>query len=66
MNIKFKTFRPSAVHDHYKGNCLHSATDNLNDWLKENPKVDIISWETTPVGTTNELYITIMYREWEG
>ena len=66
MNIKFKTFRPSEVRDYYKGNCLYSATDNLNAWLKENPKVDIISWETTPVGTHNELYITIMYREWEG
>ena len=65
MSTKFKTFRPYETQDYYKGRCLHSAAEAINDWLKENPKVDIISWETTPVGTTNELYITIMYREWE-
>ena len=37
----------------------------LNEWLEENPDVEIISWQTTPVGAENELYITIQYREWE-
>jgi hypothetical protein len=66
MKIKFKTFNPYTEHD-----CYHvikytvSATSALNKWLKENPNVEIISWQTTPVGTANELYITIQYRELE-
>ena len=66
MNIKFRTFNPYTEYDQRHGNYTVSATTALNSWLAENPKIDIISWETTPVGTTNELYITIMYREWEG
>ncbi len=64
MSIKFKTFHPE------RETCAHgtfviSAAGMLNKWLAENPNVEIISWQATPVGTTGELYITIQYREWE-
>jgi hypothetical protein len=65
MNIKFKTFNPYTEHDYYHGKYTVSATSALNKWLEENPKVEVISWQTTPVGDHNELYITIQYRERE-
>jgi hypothetical protein len=63
MKIKFKTFHPYEEHDYHRGKCHISATSALNGWLEENPDIEIISWQTTPVGTTNELYITIQYKE---
>jgi hypothetical protein len=64
MKIKFKTFSPYKA---YRGthNDWYAAADMLNKWLEENPNVEIISWQTTPVGTTNAIYITIQYRELE-
>jgi hypothetical protein len=64
MKIKFKTFQP-GITTFCGGKVSVSAAENLNKWLEENPKVEIISWQATPVGTTNELYITIQYRELE-
>lgn len=62
--IKFRTFKPRTefVGTH---NNRYSATDELNQWIEENPGVEIINWQTCTVGTTedNELYITIQY--WE-
>ena len=63
MSIKFITFCPCHRHDQAHGQYLITATMALNEWLIENPNVEIISWQTTPVGTTNELYITIQYKE---
>lgn len=63
MKIKFKTFNPYKESDYYQGNYTVYAATALNDWPKKNPNVEIISWQTTPVGTTNELYITIQYKE---
>ena len=65
MKIRFKTFNPYTEYDRAHGNSTVSATTALNCWLEENPKVEVISWQTTPIGTTNELYITIQYRERE-
>lgn len=65
MKIKFKTFNPYTEHDYYHGNYIVSATAALNKWLEENPNVEIISWQAIPVGTINEIYITIQYRELE-
>jgi hypothetical protein len=62
--IKFRTFNPYTEYN-YRGNCYISAAASLNKWLEENLNVEIISWQATPVGTTNELYITIQYRERE-
>ena len=61
--IKFKTFHSYYYTDKVRGRCIRSATDHLNEWLEENPKVEVLSWQATPVGTTNELYITIQYKE---
>lgn len=58
---KFKTFKPWVERTWQTH--LHNATDDLNDWLKENPIVEIINWRTTAVGT--DLCITIEYREKE-
>ena len=62
--IKFKTFQPYV---NYMGthNDRYSAADALNKWLVENPNVEVISWQTTAVGTITEIYITIQYREQE-
>lgn len=62
--IKFKTFYPYPILIHgYRG--TRSATEALNEWLEENPNVEIISWQTTPVGDHNELYITIQYKKYK-
>lgn len=65
--IKFKTFQPYKEYDYHgaRGNVVWSATSALNKWLEENPNVEVLSWQATPIGTTNELYITIQYRERE-
>jgi hypothetical protein len=64
MKIKFITFRPAWEY-RGRGNVCISPEVQINNWLKENPEVEIISWQATPVGATNELYITIQYRELE-
>ena len=61
--IKFKTFNPYEESDYYRVKRYISATTSLNDCLEKNPNVEIISWQTTPVGDHNELYITIQYKE---
>jgi hypothetical protein len=61
--IKFRTFKPYTEYDNQHRQVIYSATVQVNEWLKENPDVEIISWQTTAVGTSNELYITIQYKE---
>jgi hypothetical protein len=56
--IKFKTFWP-----YYRCGALFSAAEWVNEWLKENPNIEIINWQTTSVGNHNELYITVQYKE---
>ena len=63
MKIKFKTFNPYEESDYYRGKCYVSATTALNNWLEKNPDVEVIDWRTCAVGQTNELYITIQYKE---
>ena len=65
MKIKFKTFYPVQEYGSCAGTYTIVAANVLNRWLAENPNVEIISWQATPVGTTNELYITIQYKEFE-
>ena len=63
MKIKFRTFRPYWEYDgNGRGNVHISADIQINDWLKENPNIEVISWQATPVGDHNELYITIQYK----
>jgi hypothetical protein len=64
MKIKFITFRPVWEY-RGRGNVCISPEVQINDWLKENPDIEIISWQATPVGDHNELYITIQYRVFE-
>lgn len=61
MKFKFKTFMP--CYGGVYGGVVKDTATVLNEWLEENPDVEIISWQTTPVGAENELYITIQYRE---
>lgn len=61
---KFKIFHPYCYTELGKKRYQDTA-DYLNEWLKENPKVEVVSWQATPIGTTNELYITVQYRELE-
>lgn len=61
---KFKTFRPYWEYDGSGHGKVHIGADvQINDWLKENPNIEVISWQATPVGDHNELYITIQYKE---
>ena len=64
MKIKFIAFRPVWEYSG-RGNVCISPEVQINDWLKGNPDIEIISWQATPVGDHNELYITIQYRESE-
>ena len=66
MKIKFRTFRPIwewQERGPSSCNVCISPEVQINDWLAENPNVEIISWQTTAVGDHNELYITIQYKE---
>ena len=62
---KFRTFRPEwAWDDKHSCNCCTPPTPptlQINDWLKENPTIEVLNWQATPVGDHNELYITIQY-----
>ena len=64
--IKFRTFRPEWEWQN-RGprscNVCISPEVQINDWLKENPDIEIIHWQACPVGDHNELYITIQYKE---
>ena len=61
--IKFKTFSPYWEKVDRNHSVYHTAAQVLNEWLEENPNVEIISWQACPVGDHNELYITIQYKE---
>ena len=63
--IKFRTFWPYKESRPTLGIVYISATQALNEWVEENPNIEIIDWKTTPVGDHNELYITIQYKEFE-
>ncbi len=65
MNIKFKTFKPYWERVARTTSVYHPAAQPLNEWLEENPNVEVISWQTTAVGEDHELYITIQYRVFE-
>jgi hypothetical protein len=59
---KFRIFRP-GVTTFAGGRVTVGADENLNTWLDEHPNIEVLSWQTCPIGTTNELYITIQYEE---
>ena len=61
MKIKFITFRP--VYGGIYGAVVKDATTVLNEWLQENPKIEIINWQTLPTRELDEFYITIQYKE---
>lgn len=61
---KFITFRPIWEYDgHGRSNVCISPTVQINDWLEANHNIRVLSWQATPVGDHNELYITIQYKE---
>jgi hypothetical protein len=63
--MKFKIFSPHhvSVYDYERlGKRSHDAATSLNNWLAENPNVEILSWQTA-TGKDDELYITIQYKE---
>ena len=59
---KFRIFKP-GITTFAGGRITVGADENLNTWLEEHPSVEVISWQATPVGDHNELYITIQYKE---
>ena len=65
---KFRTFKPDWTWEERGPHSCNVCTPpalQINDWLKENPNIEVISWQATAVGDHNELYITIQYREVE-
>lgn len=62
--IKFRTFRPEWEWQS-RGPCnvYISPEVQINDWLKENPDIEIIHWQACPEGDHNELYIVVQYKE---
>lgn len=61
---KFRTFFLYEDSDKYRHCTVYkSAATQINEWLEVNPQVVIQSWQATPVGDHNELYITIQYTE---
>ena len=61
---KFRTFRPEWEYsDCRRCQICRPPAVQINDWLKENPDIEIIHWQACSVGTSNELYITIQYKE---
>ena len=66
MKTKFKTFRPYIGYLDNGFKTCYSSADALNQWLEENPKAEIISWQATAVAAMeNDVYITVQYRELE-
>lgn len=63
MKIKFRTFAPYWEYENNCRNVCRGAAIQVNDWLEANTNVEIISWQATPIGDHNELYITIQYKE---
>ncbi len=60
MNIKFKTFESFKNTIERSKSC--SAAEYLNEWLEENPNVEIINWDTCAV-EPHGVCITIQYYE---
>lgn len=60
MNIKFKTFESYENTIERSKSC--SAAEYLNEWLEENPNVEIINWDTCAT-SSDGVYITIQYYE---
>jgi hypothetical protein len=60
--IRFLTFKPYTEYDNQHRQVVYSATCQVNEWLEENPDVEIISWQTTAVGAESKLCITIQYK----
>ena len=66
MKVKFKVFRPIWEYRRNgpsSGNVSIGPDIQLNDWLAENPNIEIVSWQAVPIGTTNELYMVVQYEE---
>ena len=62
---QFRTFYPYKESRPTLGIVYISATQALNEWLEENPNIEIIDWKPCHVGDHSELYITIQYKELE-
>ena len=61
---KFITFKPLWEYSESgRGNFCRDTTLLLNDWLAENPNVEIIDWRPFAVGTGTDYYITVQYKE---
>lgn len=61
--IKFITFTPYTEYDGNGRRLVYSAAFQINEWIRENPDVVIISWQATPILAENSLSITIQYEE---
>jgi len=62
MKTGFKHF----VSDYYyvKDTKHWISADNLvNNWLKENPTLEVVSWQAVNTGKDNQLCIVIEYKE---
>lgn len=64
MKTKFVQF--TSDYEYRSGSkCWFSASIRFNNWLKENPNVEVLSWQACPIGKENQLTIVAEYRELE-
>lgn len=62
MKTGFKHFTSDrySVHDQQ---VWRSADVLANDWLKENPTLEVVNWQAVNTGKDNQLCIVIEYKE---
>ena len=60
MKTKFRIFRPCM-----KDGRVYNAVNVLNEWLEENPSVEIVHWQCVKMSERNDIQIVVQYREVE-
>ena len=60
MKTKFKTFHP-----YIEDGRVYTAVNVLNEWLEDNPSVEIVHWQCIKMTERNDIQIVIQYREIE-
>ena len=62
--IKFRTFRPEWDWDEkHSCNCCTPPAMQINDWLKSNPNIEVISWQASSRRPQRTLYYYSVYGE---
>ena len=63
MKLRFRTFKPWQEERAHRHIIVHNPTDDLNDWLEQNPNIEIVDWKVIQAGNAYEYFITVSYIE---